>query len=179
MDCRDLPVGASPLLPEHQSHSHGESVENFGVRESQLDLVYKWQLFVSAEVLDNIFELLGDLGVVDWPRANGGEGLAGFVDAVLLNKPARRLVSEEESNEENSAGKHLQSEGHAPLTCIRATHVLDSAVVDEERQTDTGDAMRVVSIDSYCCGYDNVDLLEQLHTADASLWKVSVGVLIS
>lgn len=170
-ECCDLPVGASPLLPEHQRDSHGESVQGLRIRESHLDLLDERQLFVSAEVGNNVLELLGDFEVVDRLGAHGGKSLAGFFDAALLDEPAGALVGEEESGEEDSTGEDLESEGHAPLAVVGAAHVLDGAVVDEEGQTDTGDALRVVSM-NVDCELEVVDLLEKLHAADASLWKV-------
>ena len=127
---------------------------------------------MSAEVGHNIFKLLRDFGVVDRLGAHGRESLAGFIDTALLDEPAGALVGEEESGKEDSTGKDLESEGHAPLAVVGAAHVLDGAVVDEEGETDTGDAVRVVSM-RVDRRWHNVNLLEQLHAADASLWEVS------
>ena len=126
---------------------------------------------MSAEVGHNIFKFLRDFGVIDRLGAHGRESLAGFIDTALLDEPAGALVGKEESGEEDSTGKDLESEGHAPLAVVGAAHVLDGAVVDEEGETDTGHATKVVSIDSVS-RLRNVDLLEQLHAADASLWNV-------
>lgn len=126
---------------------------------------------MSAEVGHNIFKFLRDFGIIDRLGAHGRESLAGFIDTALLDEPAGALVSEEESGEEDSTGEDLESEGHAPLAVVGAAHVLDGAVVDEEGETDTGHATKVVSMDSVS-RLRNVDLLEQLHAADASLWKM-------
>lgn len=126
---------------------------------------------MSAEVGHNIFELLRDFGVIDRLGAHGRESLTSFVDTTLLDEPAGALVGEEEPSEEDSTGKDLESERHAPLAVVGAAHILHGAVVDEEGETDTGDAIKVVSMDSYS-SWRNVDLLEQLHAADASLWAV-------
>lgn len=88
LNCWTIPVCASPLLPKHKCDSHSKGVEDFRVSESHLDLLNKRELFVSTEVLDDVVELLSDLRVVDWLRTDSGECLAGFFNAVLLNKPA-------------------------------------------------------------------------------------------
>ena len=127
---------------------------------------------MTAEVSHDVLKLPGNLRVVDRPGTDGGESLTSFVGAALLNEPAGALVGEEESGKEDSTGKDLESEGHAPLAVVGAAHVLDGAVVDEEGETDTGDAVRVVSM-RVDRRWHNVNLLEQLHAADASLWEVS------
>lgn len=126
---------------------------------------------MSAEVGHNIFKLLRNFGVVDRLGAHSRESLTSLVDTALLDEPAGALVGKEESGEEDSTGKDLESEGHAPLSVVGAAHVLDSAVVDEEGETDTGDAVKVISMDTDS-RLRSVNLLEQLHAADASLWKI-------
>ena len=127
---------------------------------------------MTAEVSHDVLKFAGNFRVVNGPGTDGRQSLAGFVDTALLNEPAGALVGEEESSEEDSTGKDLESEGHAPLAVVGAAHVLDGAVVDEEGETDTGDAVRVVSM-RVDRRWHNVNLLEQLHAADASLWEVS------
>lgn len=105
---------------------------------------------MTAEVSHDVLKFAGNFRVVDRPGTDGRQSLAGFVDTALLNEPAGALVGKEESSEEDSTRKDLESEGHAPLTVVGAAHVLDRAVVDEEGQTDTCDALRLVSMGRHC-----------------------------
>lgn len=113
---------------------------------------------MSTEILNNLLELLVDLRVINGPRSDSGKSLASLVDAVLLNEPAGRFVGEAETDEEDGAGKYLQSKRHAPLACVRVGHVQRGSVVDEEGETDAGD-------------------VEELHATDAAASDFLVGIL--
>lgn len=89
-----------------------------------------------VELIPDLGELAGDVGVRGRKSADAREGCGSLFPAVLASEPAGRLIAEPHGAEEQSGGETLHDKGNDVLGV--ASDVCVGAVVDPERQHDTG-----------------------------------------
>lgn len=155
---RSSPVSAGPLLPEHQYDCKGCLVEHPLALKDSLELLSQRQLLVPMEVLHNLIKFLVDVDIVFSFRPDMSKRLSRIGDPVLLHQPSRRLILEEDADEKQHAGKHLQRKGYPPLCGVQAGDRFGDAVVDEVTEHDTSD-------------------IEELHASDATTTDLLVRIL--
>ena len=133
-------VSSGPLLPKHEDDSEGGAVEDLLIRASRLELSNHRHFLVAIEVSNDVVEFLNNIWVLSRLAPDVSKCLSSVGDAVLLNKPTRTLVHENNAGQKDHTREHLQGKGHTPLGGVVAAGDIEiDAVVDEERQTNTGD----------------------------------------
>lgn len=80
-------VSSSPLLPEHQSHSHRECVEGLPVGAGSFDLCRQWHFLVAHEVVNDIAKLAGDICIGRVLCADCGQSFTRLCESALLDQP--------------------------------------------------------------------------------------------
>lgn len=133
-------VGTGHLLADHETNRKEGTVPVAGDCPHLSHQVFETRIanqsaFV-VKLIPDLGELAGNVGVRGRKSADAREGCGSLFPAVLASEPAGRLIAEPHGAEEQSGGETLHDKGNDVLGV--ASDVCVGAVVDPERQHDTG-----------------------------------------